>query len=126
MWEKKVKHNKVFYRLNDAHPAVASLLRTARKHGIGQEVGNFLRIIEETIPVPLILIDGSEQPESIGDPSAKKAPSEIHQYFRSLHAAMCDAGQDAEEAFDLLAATEPFHRYPELLAAFKEHEHIGE
>jgi len=126
MWEKQVKHDKIFYRLNAAHPAVASLLETARKHGIGQEVRYFLRLIEETIPVPLILIDGSEQPESIGGPTGKKAPSEVQQYFRSLHAALCDAGQDPKESFELLAATEPFHRYPELLAAFKEHEHIGD
>ena len=54
MWEKKVKHNKVFYRLNAAHPGVAALMDTARKHGISKEVSNFLRLIEETIPVPLI------------------------------------------------------------------------
>ncbi len=54
MWEKKVKHNKVFYRLNAAHPGVATLMDTARKHGISKEVSNFLRLIEETIPVPLI------------------------------------------------------------------------
>jgi len=126
VWEKKVKHNKIFYRLNAAHPAVASLLEAGRKHGIAQEIGNFLRLIEETIPVPLILIDGSEKPESIGDASAKKAPPEIQQYFRSLHGAMCRSGQDPGDAFEQLAATEPFHRYPEFLAAFKEREQLGD
>jgi hypothetical protein len=124
MWEKKVKHNKVFYRLNAAHPAVASLMDTARKHGIGQEVGNFLRLIEETIPVPLILIDGSENPDKFGD--QKKAPSEMHEVFRSLHAVLCAGGATSEVAFEQLAATEPFHRYPELLAVFKERERIGD
>jgi hypothetical protein len=42
-----------------------------------------------------------------------------------LHAALCEANQDAKEAFEHLAATEPFNRYPEMLAAFKE-QFIGE
>ena len=124
MWEKKVKHNKVFYRLNVAHPGVATLMDTARKHGISKEVSNFLRLIEETIPVPLILIDGSENPDKFGDQN--KAPAEMHEMFRMLHAALCRRGSTSEVAFEQLAATEPFHRYPELLATFKEREGIGD
>ena len=126
MWEKKVKHNKVFYRLNASHPGVASLMATAKSHGIGQEVANFLRLIEETIPVPLILIDGSENPEKFGDQTQKKAPPEMHEVFRALHATLCSGGRSPEVAFEQLAATEPFHRYPELLAVFKERERIGD
>ena len=126
LWQKKVKHSKVFYQINRDHPAVATLLLKAGEHGIRADVVQFLRIIEDTIPVPLILIDGSEQPDSIGDPATKKAPPEIQQYFRSLHAALCEGGQDAKEAFEQLAATEPFHRYPEMLAAFKEQKRIGD
>ena len=88
MWEKKVKHSKIFYRLNVSHPGVASLISTARAHGIGQEVANFLRLIEETIPIPLILIDGSENPEKLGDQAQKKAPPEMHDVFRALHASL--------------------------------------
>ena len=124
MWEKKVKHNKVFYRLNAAHPGVAALMDTARKHGISKEVSNFLRLVEETIPVPLILIDGSENPDKFGE--QKKAPPEMHEVFRALHAALCAGGSSPEVAFEQLAATEPFHRYPELLAVFKERERIGD
>ena len=92
MWEKKVKHNKVFYRLNASHPGVASLIATAKSHGISQEVTNFLHLIEETIPVPLILIDGSENPEKLGDQAQKKAPPEMHEVFRSLHSVLCAGG----------------------------------
>jgi len=126
MWEKKVKHSKVFYRINALHPAVASLVATARKHGIAQEIASFLRLIEETIPVPLILIDGSENPHMLGYQSQKKAPQEMHDAFRDLHAALCADGRSREIAFEQLAATEPFHRYPELLAVFKERERIGD
>ena len=126
LWQKKVKHSKVFYQINRDHPAVATLLRKAVEEGLRGEVVHFLRIIEDTIPVPLILIDGSEQPDSIGDPAGKKAPPDMQQYFRSLHAALCEADQDAKEAFEHLAATEPFNRYPEMLAAFKEQEQIGD
>jgi hypothetical protein len=126
MWEKKVKHNKVFYRINASHPAVVSLMATARKHGIGPEIMNFLHLVEETIPVPLILIDGSENPESLGNHSQKKAPPEMHEIFRALHITLCTGGSSPEVAFEQLAATEPFHRYPELLAVFREREQIGD
>jgi hypothetical protein len=126
MWEKRVKHSKVFYQINREHPVVASLLTAAAGSGIGKEVSNFLRLIEQTIPVPLILIDGSEQPDSIGDPAAKKIPAGLPELFKSLHKALCRGGQDARQAFDQLAVTEPFFRYPELLSAFKEQEQLGD
>jgi hypothetical protein len=126
LWQKKVKHDKVFYHINREHPAVATLLRKAGEYGIKADVLQFLRIVEDTIPIPLILIDGSEQPHSIGDPVVKKAPPEIQQYFRCLYAVLCEEGQDPNEAFTCLAATEPFYRYPEMLAAFKEQEQLGD
>lgn len=126
LWQKKVKHGKVFYQLNRDHTAVATLLAKAAEHGIRAEVTQFLRVVEDTIPVPLILIDGSQEPENIGDPAGKKAPPEIQQYFRSLHKALCDSDQDPKEAFECLAGTEPFYRYPEMLAAFKEQEGMGD
>ncbi len=46
--------------------------------------------------------------------------------FALLHAALCADGRSPEVAFEQLAATEPFHRYPELLAVFKERERIGD
>ena len=99
MWEKKVKHTKVFYRINALHPAVSSLMATARKHGISQEISHFLHLIEETIPVPLILIDGSENSEKLGAQLQKRAPPEMHDAFRALNAALRAAGRTPEVAF---------------------------
>ncbi len=97
MWEKKVKHNKVFYRHQRLHPAVAFAdWRRPGSTASARRSRNFLRLIEETIPVPLILIDGSENPEKLGDQSQKKAPPEMHEVFRALHAALCEDGQIAE------------------------------
>jgi hypothetical protein len=125
LWQKKVKHGKVFYEINREHPAVASLLSRGSDNGGRAEVVRFLRMIEDTIPVPLILIDGSQEPENIGDPATKKAPPELQQYFRSLYSTMC-ADRAPQEAFEQLAATEPFYRYPEMLAAFKEQRRLGD
>jgi hypothetical protein len=124
-WQKKVKHSKVFYEINRDHPAVATLLQKAAEGGIKSDVLQFLRVVEDTIPVPLILIDGSEQPENIGDLAGKKAPPGTAELLKSLHAGLCDAGQEPLPAFEHLAATEPFFRYPELLSAFREQEQIG-
>ena len=49
----------------------------------------------------------------------------MHDAFRSLHAASARRAVSGS-AFEQLAATEPFYRYPELLAAFKERERIGD
>lgn len=56
----------------------------------------------------------------------KKAPPEMHDVFCALHASLRGSGLSPELAFEQLAATEPFHRYPELLAAFKEREQMGD
>jgi hypothetical protein len=118
-WQKMVKHGKVFYQINRDHPAVAILFKKAGEQGFKAELTHFMRILEDTIPVPLILIDGSEQPDNIGDPTPKKASAEIEQYFRSLHATLCADGRDSKSAFEQLAGAEPFHRYPEMLAALE-------
>jgi hypothetical protein len=72
------------------------------------------------------LIDGYEKPEEIGDPIDPKAGSEVSQLFSSFHAALCASGQSPNEAFKNLAVTEPFFRWPEIVAAFKEQHAIGD
>ena len=118
LWQKKVAHNKVSYQINRSHPAVKAALAAAKSARISETISALFRLIEQTIPVPLILIDGSEQPDAIAQPT--HANAEVREFFVALHSTLCQAGQTPREAFEHLAMTEPFHRYPEMLATLQE------
>lgn len=62
LWEQTAKHNQVFYRVNRDHP-LAKQVRAACA-----DVPKFTalrRLIEETIPVPLITITDREKPDRL-------------------------------------------------------------
>ena len=63
-WHEKVRHGKRFYEINREHPYVQSVFNSI--NGKNVELNQLLRFIEETVPVPLITIKESEQPELQG------------------------------------------------------------
>lgn len=86
-WDKKVKHGKVFYKVNRKHPMVLELLNKLRSEE-RKSMGNLLTLLEETIPISSIFIQSTEAPEShaapfelIPDAEIKKV---IYQYYRAL------------------------------------------
>ena len=125
MWEKKVKHSKVFYRINASHPAVSSLMATARKHGISQEITNFLHLIEETIPVPLILIDGQRIRKSSGINRRRRPRRRCTRPFAVCMPRFAPPGEHRKLLSNIDRQRNRVHRYPELLSVFKERERIG-
>lgn len=65
LWEQTAKHNQVFYRVNRDHPLVKQVRAACA------DVPKFtalLRLIEETIPVPLITITDREKPDQTVGP----------------------------------------------------------
>ncbi len=60
VWTREQKANRIRYRINRHHPAIAAILRADSNKA---ERAAALRLIEETIPIPLIAIDHAESPE---------------------------------------------------------------
>lgn len=85
-----------------------------------------LRIIEETIPIQRIWLDTAESRESPrqsfqGEPDGN-VTSILHTLFNNL---VRRKGYSVDAARALLAKTEPFQNYPELVASL-ETEMLGE
>ena len=103
------------YRIEETHPSVAAVLANAG--ALGPLVKSMLRVIEETVPVQRIWLDTAENKETPrtgfeGEPN--EAVVEVAQVlFDDL---IARKRLTAEEARKSLLRTEPFQKYPALVA----------
>jgi hypothetical protein len=117
LWEQTAKHNKVFYRVNREHPLVKQVRAACA------DVPKFsamLRLIEETIPVPLITITDREKPDQTIGPFEATKEAEILEVMRQVFISLRAGGLSRKDALLRLAHFEPFPRFPQLLQAIAE------
>lgn len=113
----RVEHLKsgVRYRIDEMHPSVAAVIEACsdRKH----LVRAMLRVIEETIPIQRIWLDTAENkdtPRTGFDGEPNEAVIEVASVlFNDL---LERKGLSAEEARKSMLQTEPFQKYPSLIA----------
>ncbi len=107
------------YRLDTDHPAIRAVLDQAGP--LLSEVRAMLRVIEETVPVQRIWIDTAENRDTPKTGFSGEATSEIISVLDVMYRNMViHKGMSCELAKDRLLRTEPFHEYPELIAALPE------
>jgi hypothetical protein len=116
VWLEKQRHNKRFYSINRQHPIIKDILEEPSK----QSINELLRFIEETIPVPLITIQESEEPESHGVPFENLEHeiliSKMEKHFKRF----IDSGKTKDEAIAILLSIEPFDKYPQYVEQLTE------
>ena len=117
LWEQTARHNQVFYRLNREHPLVKHVRAAC---GDLPKFSALLRLIEETIPVPLITVTDREKPDQTIGPFETSKESEILDVMRQVFASLRATGLSRKDALLRLAHFEPFPRFPELLQAIQE------
>jgi hypothetical protein len=116
LWIPSRRHGKNFYRLERSHPVVRAVEEACDEPGVFSAL---LRLLEETVPTPLITMNSSEEPTLQSTPFEGVAASEVLRTMASVYTAMRELGQSKEDALRRLAHVEPFDRFPELLATFK-------
>ena len=117
LWEQTAKHNQVFYRINRDHPLVKQVRLACPDMS---KFNALLRLIEETIPVPLITTTDREMPDrTIGPFEAAKGP-EILEVMRQVFAALMAGGLAKNDAMLRLANIEPFGGFPQFLQTLME------
>jgi len=121
LWEQMVKHNQVFYRINRDHPLVKSV-RTSCVDA--SQFSALLRLVEETVPVPLITITDREKPDQTVGPFETTKEAEIIEVMRQVFRSLCASGLSKSDALLRLSHFEPFPRFPQLLQAIKEGEEL--
>jgi hypothetical protein len=126
MWERLAARGRITYRINRKHPVVAALLAATENSSTGAALKGTLRLIEETVPVPLILADGSDNHEAVAAPADDKLGGEAEKLMEQCFELLRKRRMTPEQSFGFLCASEPFARYPAVIAAFKEKHEIGE
>jgi hypothetical protein len=111
VWEQMVKHGKIFYRLNREHPLIHQALeQSGSKHN---SVTALLRLIEESIPIPLIVLTSAEKPDGMAGPFETVPTAEIYDVMVEIFLALKDSGMSDKDAIAKLRTVEPFDRFPE-------------
>lgn len=113
MWNKHLKHGKVAYRINRNQPLVAECLRMPAPYV--DHVEALLRLIEETVPTPLIVIESAEHPNSQAAPFEGAAPNDVSALLRQLYHVLRKQGLTPEQARQRLLTLEPFQQFGELV-----------
>jgi hypothetical protein len=117
LWDQLVKHNRISYRINREHPLVKQVRALCPD---APKLGALLRLIEETVPIPLITITDREKPDQTIGPFEAAKDSEILEVIRQVVSSLRSTGMSWTDSMLRLAHLEPFSRFPHLLQAIRE------
>ncbi|MBA2391941.1 MAG: ATP-binding protein [Ktedonobacteraceae bacterium] len=125
IWNRELKSGRVKFRINREHPLIADLLQFSVQED-RKRVETLLRLIEETIPVPLITLENSEHPDKEFVPFEGSPPSEMLGILKEVYISLRRSGIPSDEAKERLIALEPFQEFNELVMALRDDEMMGE
>jgi hypothetical protein len=119
VWIQKTVRSKLRYEISREHPTVAAVLKAAG--GKKSTMESLLRLIEESIPVPAIVLECSQKEDALALPFEGAQETEIYKVFAQSLSAMIDNGMSKTEALNHLRNAEPFNAYPEVLENLAEY-----
>lgn len=111
-WEQTVRGGNIAYRINRQHPVVEAMLR---RPSDGPLVEALLRLVEETVPVPLIVLDHVSGESRLAAPFEGAEPDAMSKVMQGLAKALQDNGLKPNEVAERLSLMEPFCDHPELI-----------
>jgi len=112
-WEERARHGKRFYKINRNHPLLNDLF--IKSGDLKNEIEKVIQFIEETIPVPLITLQESENEKPHGQPFEGIDHVAMKDTMRKLFNSFVEAGFSVEKAKARVLNTEPFNFYPEYI-----------
>jgi len=118
LWGQQLKHGKISYRINRDHPLVADVLSIPAPYRAS--VRALLQMIEETVPVPMILLDGTEHPDQHARAFDDVPSPEVLEVMDRIYRVLRRGGLPAPQARERLAAMEPFDRFPDLVMSLND------
>lgn len=100
------------YQINREHPIIRTFINESAQNKA--KVNRFFRIIEETLPLAMIIINESENPENQNTPFEGKSISDLVSMVVEMYHVLISEGYSKEQALEEILRTEPFNYYPEL------------
>jgi len=117
-WNTNVRDGTYFYTVNRSHPLVAAVLENSG--GNRKNIEAMLRLVEETVPVPTIIVNNTENPDRLRRPFESCPSGELRAVMNEIWSSMRHSGVSAAEAEKRLTLMEPFCDYPEYVSTFLE------
>lgn len=115
-WSTSVQHGVYHYSINRNHPLVSDILQNA---GVAKgKIQALLKLVEETVPVPLIVLNSSNNPDKIQRPFEETPPEEMRSVLDEIWNSLINTGITRENAKTRLIHMEPFSDYPQFVAEF--------
>ncbi len=103
------------YRIDETHPSVAAVMESAG--ALQPLVKSMLRVIEETVPVQRIWLDTAENKETPRTSFEGEPNAVVIEVASVLFTDLIERkGLSVEEARKSMLRTEPFQKYPSLIA----------
>ncbi|GLI45745.1 ATP-binding protein [Methanoculleus bourgensis] len=115
-WNTNVRNGTYFYTVNRKHPLVMAALESSGKQE--RIIETMLRLIEETVPVPTIILNNTENPDRLYHPFETCPSEELLAVMKEIWDSMRGSGLPAAEARKRLVSMEPFCDYPEHVSVF--------
>jgi hypothetical protein len=113
LWEEKVRHGKRFYKVNRSHPLIEDLYSNAGN--LKFDIEKVIQFIEETIPVPLITLQESENEKPYGQPFEGIDHQSIKETISKLFQSFVNNGFSKKRAKEKLLNSEPYNFFPEYI-----------
>ena len=117
-WNTNVRDGAYFYTVNRNHPLVSAALENSgdnRKH-----LEAMLRLVEETVPAPTIIVNNAENPDKLRRPFEGSPTEELRAVMEVIWSSMRQSGVSIADRRERIVRMEPFCDYPEHVAVFLE------
>ena len=124
VWNKEIKYGRVAFRINREQPLVVHLLKSSQEHRGTVEA--LLRLIEETIPLPLITLENSIHPDTHSTPFENANSAEVLDVMKGMYLSFRQGGISSAQAKEWLMALEPFQYFKELVMSLSDDETLRE
>ncbi len=112
VWSHHKRKGRRCYQINRDHPVIQAFIV---EHGSNRaKLNRFFHLIEETLPLAMIIVNESEYQDMQQLPFEGKSVADLVAMITELYKSFINNGLSHEEAIEEILRTEPFNHYPEL------------
>jgi hypothetical protein len=115
-WNSSIRNGMYHYEINRKHPLIEAVLENAGERK--DEIRTMIHLIEETIPIQMILMNSSNEPDKQPKAFEETPSDELKSLLEALYGSLIKSGLSAEKINSRLLHTEPFCDYPEYVSDF--------
>lgn len=114
VWTDHTRKGQRCYQINKEHPLIKSFI-AENTDSNRSRVNRLFRLLEETLPLTIIIANESEHRDMQKYPFENKSESDLVTMIAELYKFLSAGGLEHEAIIQEILRTEPFNRFPELI-----------